>query len=83
MAFNRRNKLQLIIDIQTVTLEHTRRGVTQKWVYDNLIYPTYRISRATYYGYLAVPAKRQLKDIVASDTQLAISFEQQSTTPQI
>lgn len=63
MAYNRRNKLQLIIDIQTVTLEHTNRGVTQQWVYDNLIYPKHRISRATYYNYLATPAKRDLQKI--------------------
>lgn len=83
MAYNRKNKLQLIVDIQTVTLEHTRRGVTQRWVYDNVIYPTYRISRATYYSYLAVPAKKQLKDILATDTQMAITFEAQGAAPQI
>lgn len=83
MAYNRKNKLQLIIDIQTVTLDHTRRGVTQRWVYDNVIYPTYRISRATYYGYLSVPAKRQLKNILATDSQMVITFEAQGTAPQI
>lgn len=50
-------------DIQEITLEHTKRGVTQEWVYQNVIYPKYRISRTTYYSYLSTPARRELKKI--------------------
>jgi|WetSurMetagenome_2_1015567.scaffolds.fasta_scaffold14226_2 hypothetical protein len=61
MAYNRKNKLRLIIAIQNITLEHTRKGVSQDWVYKNLIHPRYHVSERTYYNYLATPAKQELK----------------------
>jgi hypothetical protein len=61
MAYNRENLLLKIIDIQRVTLEHTRRGVTQEWVFHQLIAPKYHISKATYYNYLATPAEMELR----------------------
>jgi len=61
MAYNRRNILKRIIDIQSLTLEHTNRGVTQEWVYNNIVFPTYRISRSCYYTYLGTNAKAELK----------------------
>lgn len=61
MAYNRINLLSRIVEIQDITLEHTRKGVTQQWVYENLIYPTYKISRRTYYSYLTQWAKAELK----------------------
>lgn len=63
MAYNRRNILLRIIQIQEFTLEHTMKGVTQEFVYKNHVYPTYRISRRTYYSYLATPAKAEIKRI--------------------
>ena len=71
MAYTQRNRLQRIIDIQTITLEHKQRGVTQEWVFDNLIFPTYRISRSTYYAYLRTNAKRAIRQQAAKPTQLA------------
>lgn len=50
-----------MVVIQNITLEHTSRGVTQEWVYKNIIKPTYFISRATYYSYLRTPAKAEIK----------------------
>lgn len=63
MAYNRINILTKIIDIQQVVLEHKKRGVSQEWVYINLIYPTYRISRTTFYNYLGCNAKAHLKKV--------------------
>lgn len=61
MGYNRRNKLELIIDIQNIVLEQKNRyGSGQDWIYYNKIYPVYRISRATYYNYLGTNAKREL-----------------------
>lgn len=65
MAYNRKNKLSLIAEVQRITMEHTRLGVTQEWVYSNLIFPTYRISRSTYYNYLTIPAFVELRKIEA------------------
>jgi len=61
MAYKNINRLRRIIEIQNITLEHTQKGITQEWVYKNIIYPRFFISRATYYRYLAEPAKRKAK----------------------
>ena len=59
--------LARMIEIQEITLEHTKRGVTQKWVYENIIYPRFYISQRTYYNYLAYPAKRELRNLQGND----------------
>ncbi|MBE9468994.1 MAG: hypothetical protein IMY72_11845 [Bacteroidetes bacterium] len=55
-----KNRLKRIVKIQNITLENTKKGVTQQWVYDNLIYPQFFISQSTYYEYLRIPAKALL-----------------------
>lgn len=61
MAYTKMNVLKKIVDIQNLTLEYKKKGVTQKWLYENVVYPTYRISRTTFYVYLNTPAKMLLK----------------------
>jgi hypothetical protein len=63
MAYNSRNKLLKIISIQNLVLEHQKHGVTQKWVYDNIVYPTHLIAYGTFNRYLSYPAKRELKNL--------------------
>lgn len=63
MGYNREDFLKRIIEVQNITLEHTKRGVSQKWIYQNIIYPRFMISIATYYNYLAYNAKQELKTI--------------------
>lgn len=55
--------LKRIIEVQNITLEHTKRGVTQQWVYDNVIYPRFFIAQRTYYKYLGYPAKKEFKEL--------------------
>lgn len=62
MSYNSTNKLKRIIKIQRITLEHTAKGVTQEWIFINLIQPVFDISRTTYYRYLAVNARKNLKE---------------------
>jgi hypothetical protein len=53
-----------------MVLEHTREhGSTQEWVYQQLIYPKYRISRAAFYHYLSTNAKNILKKIKEIEKQ--------------
>jgi len=66
--------LTRIIDIQGLTLEHTRRGVSQEWVYNNLVLPQYRISKRTFYNYLACSAKRELSKMESSLPKQATLF---------
>lgn len=61
MPYNNCNHLRKIIDIQNITLEYKDKGCSQEWIYLKLINPTYRISRGTFYRYLARAAKSELK----------------------
>jgi len=67
MAYTRANLLRRIIRIQDITLEHTRKGVTQEWVYQNLIKPIYFIDKRTFYRYLATNAKAELKKMLENE----------------
>jgi hypothetical protein len=75
MPYNRKNKLRLIITIQNITLEHTQKGVTQEWVYKNIILPRYCVSKRTYYSYLATPAKQELKAMNSKAEAIAFPTE--------
>lgn len=63
MAYNRKNLLSKIIEIQQTTLEHKKKGSTQKWIYENVIEQKYCICQATYNNYLATNAKKELNDM--------------------
>ncbi|MBN2868786.1 MAG: hypothetical protein JXK08_08955 [Flavobacteriaceae bacterium] len=63
MAYNRKNLLLKIIDIQQTTLEMKQRGVTQKWIYENAIREKYQISYRAFNNYLGVNAKKELKEL--------------------
>lgn len=64
MAYNKKNKLKRIIDIQQTYLECNRQhGSTAQWVFENKIKPIYHISRSTFYDYLSINAKLELKKL--------------------
>lgn len=60
MPYKNLNRLRRIIEIQNITLKYTQQGVSQEYIYRNIIYPRFFISRQTYYRYLGEPAKRTL-----------------------
>ncbi len=61
MAYSRQNLLEKILEIQQITLEYTRKGVSQQWVYENVVRPRFYISMRTYNSYLSTNAKAQLR----------------------
>lgn len=67
MGFNRKNLLRKIIEIQEITKRHQAKGVTQKWIFSNLIEKNYHISERTYSTYLGIPAARELEKIKAKE----------------
>ena len=69
MAYNRKNILTRMVKIQEITLEHTRRGVSQEWVYRELIFPRFGISKRTYYSYLGTSAKSELRKLAEGPVQ--------------
>lgn len=76
MAYNRRNLLLKIVEIQEITLEHTGRGVSQEWLFDNVIQTTYHISRGTYYRYLAINAKREITRMDSGEIETTVDKAQ-------
>ena len=75
MAYNRRYYLLRVCKVQDITLEHTKRGVTQKWVYDNLIKEKFYISFSTYCTYLGINAKRELAKLDANQAKQTSLFD--------
>jgi disulfide oxidoreductase YuzD len=63
MAYNRKNFLLTVLDVQEIVLEKQKLGITNKRIYRDYIYPNYRISKRTFDEYLGIPAKKQLKEI--------------------
>jgi hypothetical protein len=63
MSYNKLNHLKKIIDIQNIYLEHNAKGVSGEFIYKRMINPVYKVSRATFYKYLAINAKKELKEI--------------------
>ena len=61
MCYNNRNLLQKIIRVQDIVLEQKRKGVSQLFVYENMIRDTFLISYSTFNSWLAYPAKQELK----------------------
>lgn len=61
MAYNNRNTLLKMVKVQDIVLEQKRRGVSQLFVYENLIRDTFLISYSTFNRWLAYPAKQELK----------------------
>lgn len=66
MSYNRRNILLRIIDIQNIYKKHSKNfdgGCTDKYIYEEIIFPNYRISRSRFYDFLRTPAQRELNDL--------------------
>ncbi len=60
MAYTRENLLLRMIEVQRITLEQTKKGVSQEWLWKNVFNKTpWNISRKTYYNWLGEPAKKQ------------------------
>ena len=63
MAYNRRNLLIRIIEVQETFLKYHQEGVTTKYIYETYIYPAFKISYNTFNTYLSTNAKRELKEL--------------------
>lgn len=58
MAYNRKNLLKRVITIQNLVLDGQKKGITQKWIYENEVYPRYFISYSTFNNFLVMKASR-------------------------
>ncbi len=65
MAYNRRNYLIKVIEIQNIVLELKGRDgdMRLKNIYWEYIFPKYLISYRTFSNYLSINAKKELKEL--------------------
>lgn len=65
MAYNRRNYLTRVIEIQDIVLETQKKDedIFLKNIYWEQIEPKYKISERTFRSYLGINAKKQLKEL--------------------
>lgn len=69
MAYNRKNFLTRVLEIQELYKEKNKLGITNVKIHQDYIFPRYHVSRATFYEYLVIPAKRDLKKIDEAEKQ--------------
>lgn len=50
-----------MIRVQDIVLEHKKHGVTQLYVYENIVKDMFVISYSTFNRWLSYPAKHELK----------------------
>ena len=65
MAYNRRNYLTKVIEIQNIVLELKGKDgdMRLKNIYWEYIFPKYLISYRTFSNYLSINAKKELKEL--------------------
>jgi hypothetical protein len=65
MAYNRKNHLKKIIEVQNIVLDlkHKDEDIYFKNIYHQHIYPKYKISYRTFHTYLGINAKKELKEL--------------------
>lgn len=75
MSYNNTNLLRRMVEIQNLTLQYAKKGATQQWIYTNVIYPRFYISKTVYYRYLSVNAKLELKKKEGGKLNIQNSFK--------
>ncbi|MDE5424019.1 hypothetical protein L3073_17525 [Ancylomarina sp. DW003] len=63
MAYNRKNFLEKVIYVQEYYSAQNKKGIPNTRIVQNLKELNIYISLATFYNYLATPAKREIKEI--------------------
>ncbi len=63
MAYNRKNFLLRVKEINEVYKEYASKGWFNEYIFNNYIRDRFHISRATFYNYLAIPYSRLLLDV--------------------
>ena len=63
MAYNRENFLKKVKEVNEIYIEHHNKGIFNEYIYKHFIAEQFHISRSTFYTYLTIPYKTQLKAI--------------------
>ncbi|WP_370860935.1 hypothetical protein [Parabacteroides faecis] len=62
MGYDNSNLLSKIAKIQSIVLENKKKGLSQKWIYENQIKDQFYISYSSFNRYLGINAKAELKE---------------------
>lgn len=76
MAYNKINILKRIIDMQQLFKSEYKPGMSIEWVYNNVIYHRFKISRRTFYKWITYPAENELKELIHAKTELKTKYKQ-------
>lgn len=63
MAYNNKNFLKKVYEINTIADKYIKEGISNETIYWRYIYPQYHISRTTFYAYLKTDYSEYLEDI--------------------
>ncbi len=75
MAYTRKNILKRILRVQEIYLSNKDRGLSNKYIFENYIKDQYAVSIGTFYKYLSINARKELKEINQSSEKCKIEPE--------
>lgn len=65
MAYNKENYLTKVLEVQTIALHYSKKGLFFKEIYHLHIEKQYHISKRTFDTYLGINARKELKELQA------------------
>ena len=63
MPYNKINYLQKVAAVNEIFIKYAAKGLSNEYIYNNYIKNVFFISRTTFYNYLSIPYKKELKQI--------------------
>lgn len=63
MAYNNNNKFLRVKEVQDTYLLYKTDGNSTRYVYREYIWPRWKISMSTFYNYLAINVKKELRQL--------------------
>lgn len=61
MSYNRRNYLRIVAEVQAEAIRARESGLPYSRLFRDVISPRYYISRSTFYNYLGVNVRKELR----------------------
>ncbi len=74
MAYNRKNHLKTVLFVQEFYLEQNKKGIPNTRIIEDLKQHNIHISQSTFYDYLTIPAKKQIKELQQKEKQQGVLF---------
>jgi hypothetical protein len=63
MAYNRENFLKGVLIVQDIYLQHSDSGLNNREIFKRYVNPSYPMTERTFYEYLAINARKELKEL--------------------